>query len=401
MPVIKFSESAIAKLKPVPGGQQLFWDRDLRGFGVLVSPGGTRTFVAQGALPDGRKRRVTVAPYREGKLEEARDLAWSVLTEFRKGVDPKAHRRAEARAATTLRAVLTEYLGAKAGLAESSKKMYRAWVTGHLDDWLDRPLRSIDADMVHDRYTQIAQSSPATANVLFKIFRALWSFAADRDPGMSERAPTRRIEWVRLAARTGIVTGDQLPGFYAAVEALPNPIARDYLKLLLFTGLRRNEGAGLRWSEVDFSERVIRLPGARTKSGAALDLPLTGFVRDILVARRSLGNTGAFVFMGRGSVGHFTSGLEAVKVAARAAGIELTVHDLRRTFVTTAEACDISPMALKALVNHSLGNGITENYVRMNVERLREPAERVCTRLLELCGVQPVEGVSRLTPSAL
>ncbi len=89
MPVIKFTESAIAKLRPVPGAQLLFFDRDLKGFGVLVSPGGSKSYVAQGTLPDGRKRRITVGPYREGRLEEARDLAWTVLTELRRALTPR------------------------------------------------------------------------------------------------------------------------------------------------------------------------------------------------------------------------------------------------------------------------------------------------------------------------
>ena len=58
----------------------------------------------------------------------------------------------------------------------------------------------------------------------------------------------------------------------------------------------------------------------------------------------------------------------------------------RRTFCTVAELCDISPMALKALVNHSLGDDVTSGYVQMTVERLREPAQRVADRLKVLCG---------------
>ena len=55
----------------------------------------------------------------------------------------------------------------------------------------------------------------------------------------------------------------------------------------------------------------------------------------------------------------------------------------RRTWSTIAESCDIPPIALKALINHALDDGdVTEGYVRMVVSRLREPAERVCNRLI-------------------
>ena len=45
-------------------------------------------------------------------------------------------------------------------------------------------------------------------------------------------------------------------------------------------------------------------------------------------------------------------------------------------------------MALKALVNHSLGSDVTEGYVQMNAERLREPAQRVADKLKKLCGIR-------------
>ena len=55
------------------------------------------------------------------------------------------------------------------------------------------------------------------------------------------------------------IPAERLAGFYNAVMELP-AMGRDYILLLLFTGLRRKEAAGLRWSEVDFERRIICLP---------------------------------------------------------------------------------------------------------------------------------------------
>ena len=88
-----------------------------------------------------------------------------------------------------------------------------------------------------------------------------------------------------------------------------------------------------------------------------------------------------------------------VKESAKTVGIaQLAPHDLRRTFITNAEASDISPMALKALVNHQLPESdVTAGYVQMTVDRLREPTQRVCDRLLSLCMVPVVsDDVARL-----
>ena len=63
-----------------------------------------------------------------------------------------------------------------------------------------------------------------------------------------------------------------------------------------------------------------------------------------------------------------------------------------RTYITVAESCDISPLALKALVNHSMGRDVTAGYVQISVERLREPTQRVANKLKELCGIAALAG---------
>src|SRR5262249_22280510 len=86
---------------------------------------------------------------------------------------------------------------------------------------------------------------------------------------------------------------------------LDNQVARDYLLLLLFTGMRRGEAAMLRWDDVDFALRVIRLPAARTKAGRKLDLPMTDIVSGLLAARRSVGrDASGFVFPANSGSGH-------------------------------------------------------------------------------------------------
>ena len=117
-----------------------------------------------------------------------------------------------------------------------------------------------------------------------------------------------------------------MPKFYKAVLELPNPIARDYVLLLLFTGLRRSEGAALRWNEVDFAERLIRLPPSRTKAGRRLDLPMTSFVRELLVARRAIGNA-HWVFPANSASGHIVEPTVIFDQIAQKCGIRVSAHD--------------------------------------------------------------------------
>ena len=398
MPKLKLTAKSVDKLKaPSPNGKQtLVWDSELRGFGVLVSGvSNGKTYVVQRDV-NGQSRRVTVGPTNVLSLDEARQQAERVLADFYRGVDPKT----AARGRLTLKAALDSYLTNNKRLRPNSIKDYRHSIERHLAGWLNRPLHEIDASAVIERHAAIAAAvkgggrydGSATANGVMRCLRSIWNYVAESDPNMPAN-PTRalRRQWFKVERRERLVTADQLPAFYAAVRALDNPTAADYLTMLLFCGLRRQECASLEWADIDLQARILRIPAARTKGGRKLSLPLTDYVRDMLVARRALGTT-KYVFPSIGASGHIAEPKFPLQQVALATGIKISAHDLRRTFITVAESCDISPMALKCLVNHSLGSDVTAGYIQMTVERLREPAQRVCNKMKELCGVTSATG---------
>jgi integrase len=396
VPRIKITAKAIDRLRaPDPSGRQaLYWDSELRGFGVLVS-GKTKskTFIVQRDLPGGLTRRVTIAATTVLAIDKARERARAVLADLYKGIDPKAARRG----AATLRQVLADYLEARKSLREGSRLQYADYVERYLTAWLDRPVREITADMVEARHRAIAKeiaagernrTGAATANLVMRILRLLWNFAADRIPDLPPN-PVRRLgrqrAWFVVRRRKRHVSAERLPSFYAAVQALPNPVERDYLLLLLFTGLRRREAAKLTWDRIDMRERVIRLVEDDTKADRLLNLPMSDAVFGIFLERQRLGREASgFVFPGRKFGTYLSDPKYACRRIEKTTGIVVSAHDLRRTFITVAESTDMSPIALKALVNHSLGSDVTSGYVIISTERLREAAQRVTNKLLAL-----------------
>jgi integrase len=404
MSTTKLTKAAIERIKaPDPSRKQVIhWDADPKGFGVLASGKTTaKTYIVQRRLPDGRTRRLTVGAVGEfEKPEDARKKAGELLQLLRAGKDPKTERKSAAARDRTLRAALELYLKTNKELRHRSVEEYQRSVTRHLEPWLDRPLRELTREMVEERYAEIGrEAGPAAANNAMRALRALWNDALDRD-GTLPANPVRVLKknrWFKLPSRTRMVRANDLLRFYRAIDELPNRTAGDFLKTVLFTGFRRREAAALRWEdEVDFATRVLRLPAARAKADRKLDLPMTSFVRDLLVARRALGNDNGWVFGADSRSGHIEEPKFALGLVAEATGIRVSVHDLRRTFITIAESTDISPYALKALVNHSLGNDVTSGYVQITVERLREPAQQVCEKMMELCGIKPPEGIARI-----
>ena len=439
MPHVKFTEKSIRALKaPDPSGQQvLYWDTELPGFGILCSGKTTaKTYVVRGSIrgKDIRKKieRVGLIPLQEGSRR-----AKEMMVNFSGGIDPRMTRASTA----TLREAMEMYLNLRQDLKPRSREEYRAVIVRHLPAWLDRPLRSIDRNMVEERHRSIAEevehrdrtvslemaqthraraerveehwpeaaerhrakfkaaserkpySGYATANGAMRALRALWNFMAERSGDLPPNPVKLRRQWHPVQPRERVLRADDLPKFYKAVMLLPNTVARDYILLMLYTGLRRREAASLKWADIDLQGRVIRVAAANTKANRRLDLPMSDFIHDMLVARRSVGDTN-WVFPAASASGHVELPKFYFRQIFEATGIRVSPHDLRRTFVTIAELTDISlsPFALKALVNHSLGRDVTSGYVRMDGERLRQPVQRVADRIKQLCKVKETQG---------
>jgi integrase len=418
---VKLTKAAVAKLRaPDPSGnQRLVWDDDLKGFGVLVSGRtATRSFVVQRGV-NGRKRRVTITTLSEmdaagRSVEDVRAEAAELLAKMRRGEDPRAVRRGEA----TLRSALADYLEARPRLTPKTRKAYETMIQQGFAPWLARPLRELSPEEVEKAYRKVkaavavrtarrknpsaghfvSEPGAAKANAALRALRSVWSFAAARDPDRVPPWPTARFRgaWFEVGRRERHVRAEDLPAFYQAVNAKNEDgeyeigrLMRDYALLLLFTGMRRGEAASLRWSDVDFAAEVIRVSAFATKSRRRLDLPMSRPVRDLLAERRALGVESEYVFPGDGKRGHLEEPKKAFAAISKHCGFDVNPHALRSTFITVASDVPMSPVALKALVNHSLGSGdVTLGYVQLTTENLRGPAHAVGARLAELCGMQ-------------
>jgi integrase len=381
MPRIELNEKTIARLRgrsaDDPSREPMSWyDKSMPGFGVAISTKtGLRSFFVEREV-NGQKRRKTIGKV-GGKLsfKEAKQEARDMIHRMDRGWDPREGKRG---GASTLQSALEAYLAGR-DIAERTGHAYRDRVERHLSDWIDKPLAAITGEMVEQRYMKLSgPTATATMTTLGLVYRN----AARRDPKLPPD-PTQwlRGKWKTPVPRTGHVRADDMARFFGAVRKLENHTERDFITLLLFTGLRLTEAATLTWDDVDFTANVIRIPASRTKARRRLDLPMTDFLRKLLKDRLARGKF-EYVFPSTMSpTGHVTGVKHALRAIAETTGVKVNHHDLRRTFITAAESTDMNVMALQALVNHSPGKGVTAGYVQMNTARLKEPAQKVCNLL--------------------
>jgi integrase len=223
-----------------------------------------------------------------------------------------------------------------------------------------------------------------------RFLRALFNFAIaqyEDSAGHSilRENPVARITqtraWYRVERRQTVIKPYQLLPWYQAVIALKQDklssqpvLVADYLLFLMFTGLRRQEAATLKWSDIDLVDRTFTL--TNTKNREPLTLPLSDFIYRLLESRKA-NSKSEYVFAGDGKAGYLIEPRHQVQKVIQISGVSFTLHDLRRTFLTIAESIDISAYALKRLVNHKMTNDVTAGYIVSDVERLRKPMEQI------------------------
>ena len=173
-------------------------------------------------------------------------------------------------------------------------------------------------------------------------------------------------------------------------------IARDYFQVLLLTGMRKTECAKLLWDNVDFQQKTLKI--VDTKNSKPHILPLSDYLHDMLKAAHNRRAQDKFVSPSTSTNnGYVSDSRRFVAIVCKQSDVIFTLHDLRRTFITIAEARGIPVYALKKLVNHSTKDSdVTSGYIITDVERLRKPMQLSTDYILKTAGVRESAQVIQL-----
>jgi integrase len=200
-------------------------------------------------------------------------------------------------------------------------------------------------------------------------------------------------------ARDRVLTADEIRWFWRACESVDVPVApgapRPFgplLKVLLLTGQRRNEVAGMTRDELSDDGITWNIPGSRTKNGRPHVVPLPPPVRQLIASVRAKPSNFVFTTTGTTAVSGWSrmkGRLDAAMLAAareegRAVIPPWTLHDLRRTFVTGMVELRVPPHVVEVTVNHIGGtrSGVAGTYNRSELmDERKEALERWATHV--------------------
>ena len=259
---------------------------------------------------------------------------------------------------------------------------------GPLHPLLSLALGEVTEDALQEWFEREAKAGRHQATRALMMFRGFLRWCAarpefrqlvNRDAG---KAPAILENLPANTKRTDAIEAAQLPGWWKGVEQLSNRTASVYLKVLLLTGARKEELAGLTWANVDFQWRKLTIAD---KVAQTRTIPLSPYLAQQLMTLKRING---FVFASAGKAGRIADSRASHTKALLSAGIDgLTIHGLRRTFSLLGEAAGAPAGAIAQVMGHA-PSATAEGYRPRSLDALRPYLERIEAHTMAGAGVR-------------
>jgi len=388
------------------------WDSELAGFALRVEPSGVKTFMikyrANGGGRSAKQHWLVIGRFGTLTADQARKLAKAKLGGVAAGADPASELQAKRRE-MTMAALVNLYekegcviqRGKRRG--EPMKPKTKAYTLARLRNHvvpllgtsrapeinpgdIERFVADVTAgktakdEKVGPRKRIIVRGGAGAARKVVRDLSAVFSFAlrseiVKRNP--CETAAVRKTD----NRNERYLTLEEVTRLGAALDELEaegvNPKAVNIARLWALTGCRRDEIAGLRWSEVHADEGLLILGDSKTgKSLRPLGAAAVALLKSIDKTDGS-----DFVFPAERGDGHY-QGIKTMwsKAIAKAKLPGVTPHTLRHTMGSTATSTGEALALTGAILGHANPRS-TAIYAHVQTDPSRQAAERVSAKI--------------------
>ena len=377
---MKLTGATIARLRPREREYTL-WDTKVAGLGIRVRPSGGKSWVL---LLDmgGRTKRVSLGRVGVRSLEEVRKECHA----RRANPEPK-EKPAPAQPVPLFRDFVA---GAWKeahfnGYKPSTKRSIRYQLAGQLLPAFGvKALDRITEAAIRRWFDRYSRTAPGNANHVLGSLRQILNFAVAC--GHIERNPAAGIAFNRRPKLTRFLSREEVARLHAALDRCVNGASRrqqaDIVRLLLFTGCRKGEIMGLRWSEVHNGMLAL----ANTKTGPR-KVPLNSQAKAVLDRQPRGGSP--FVFPSPLDPARQRADISLWDRVRREAGIEdVRLHDLRHTMASHAVMNGVPVPVVSRLLGHA-NVQMTLRYAHLADRDIEAAAERTGNAMAQLMAGEP------------
>ena len=250
----------------------------------------------------------------------------------------------------------------------------------------NRKMLDITKPDIERLHKAIGAQSIYAANRALALIKHMYSRAIAW--GFPEGNPAKGVAMFREQSRRRFLLPDEIPRFYAALQAPEtHENFRNYVILSLYCGQRRGNMLSLRWADVDFTYGVIYI--ADTKNNEPQSVPLPSQAIDLLRDMKAKSKS-EWLFPSRlKPKSHLFDPREPWNDLLRRAGIEdFRIHDLRRTFGSMQAQLG----ANETIIQKALGDksrAAAAVYMRVGLDPVRDSIQRMADEVERLALGRP------------
>ena len=354
---MKLTDTILRKEENLTSKQMFLWDSEVPGFGARVSKR-KKSFVIRVSL-DGKREIRTIGHFGLLSCEQARELARGEILHAYGYIGEKP-----TGASRTVSEIGTDYIELVSSKTKKSwtndSYNFKAHIEPAFGDTPIIELATIDIDRWHKSI-----KAKYNANRTLALLGTICNQAIKW--GELDTNPCKGVSKNKEYSRDTFITKDMYPKFLEAVELEEAPYPT-IIKLLLHTGLRKQELLSLKWEDVDLKNQVITIQ--ETKNGRTHILPLTK-VATALIKKLPKDHIYLFHYQGQRLL-DIKRPWERIR--EKVGMPTLRVHDLRRTIGSWLAQSGVSLHLIGEVLNHK-NPKTTMVYARFQKGHLREALE--------------------------
>src|SRR5215212_4206184 len=222
----KLTKSTIDSL-PSSTKDTIWWDTDLKGFGLKITPTGRKVFLVQYRPAGDRRnpRKYTIGEYGQVTPHQARVEAQRILAERAAGRDPQAERQASKRRISSEKVsdFVVEFLARHAAQNRTAGETKRIFQREVLPRWGNKLLGEVRKRDVISLVDAIRErGSPVMANRVLAAIRKFFNWCISR--GLLELSPCAGVgNPTRERARHRTLSDEELGAVLKAAKEIGHP----------------------------------------------------------------------------------------------------------------------------------------------------------------------------------
>lgn len=167
--------------------------------------------------------------------------------------------------------------------------------------------------------------------------------------------------------RTNFIPTNRFNDVIDSIDREPDIFLRNYFKILMATGLRKNELLTSLKCNLDFDRNTLSL--FNTKNGTNFNVFLTDYIKGLLKELPN-NNSNKFIFQGKalnGCLSDIDRGWK--RITSRCKGLEeIHIHDIRRSFATLALEQGTDTLVISKLLNQKSTAMVNKVYAQVQNE---------------------------------